>query len=260
MYAHPLISFSKTDRFENPHQGELGASVCTNVKFPSLYGGTLSRPIDDSPWACGCHCSVFINDLAIDDDVSKTFGVLVWLVIGSLVAHAVWVKHGDIGFHSRAQRSAITETDACSWERTHFAHGILQRDDALFPDVHGENTSECAVASRMRRGLAEYRDFAIGSNHRSGMYKNALQIFLAHCMENASATTVFDQPEDCLGGVVNSRVTSLRFRHLTKIFSCKGGVPVACHNNDILGITATTLGQQNLGCSRLDPGARCWLL
>src|SRR6059036_3426306 len=100
-----------------------------SLRSPPLVRGHVSRPAQSAARPCGGELAVLEHLLTVHVHVGDADGRLVRVVEGRAVRDRRWIEHGDVGGHPRLQEPAIVQSHALGRERSHLAHGELQRDE-----------------------------------------------------------------------------------------------------------------------------------
>ena len=108
--------------------------------------------------------------------------------------------------------ATVPQLQALGWIAGHAAHAFFQRQHVFFAHINAEHASERAVASRMRRGLAEYRDLAVGADHRVGRSQDSYDILLVDGVIDGRATAFGLQVDGGVGGVFEESASAPRDR------------------------------------------------
>src|SRR5215510_13834778 len=109
----------------------------------------------------------------------------------------------------------------------------------------------------MRCCSTKDRDLTIGSNHGCRMRENTLQILLAHSVKDAAAAAALNQPKSCLGGVFDGGLEPSCLRDFSQMLTRERRVPIACNDDDVLGVSSASFREQNVHRFGLDPGTHC---
>src|SRR5215470_773602 len=116
-------------------------------------------PSQNPPGFRAAVTSLLDHDLAVDDHVIDSGGVLLRLLEGRAVGDGLLVKDHDVGGHSGPQQAAIPQLESLRGQRTHLADGFFQPDQPLLADVNAEDARVVAEATRV------WDAGALGVNH-----------------------------------------------------------------------------------------------
>ncbi len=151
----------------------------------TVYSGMSVRPCRSVEHLAGA----LVRDLTIGDDrpavhkqVFHSGGVLVGRIEGGRSRNRRCVENHHVRLHSGSQQAAVVQSGTAGGERSHPAHGVLERQHTAFADIPAEDPGEGAIAAGMRGSLSELRYLAIGGDHGERVSQDPFQILLLNGM------------------------------------------------------------------------------
>src|SRR5215813_10669305 len=133
----------------------------------------------NSPRSGACVTSLLYHDLAVDDHVIDSGGVLLRLLEGRAVDDGFLVEDHDVGGHSRPQQAAIPKVEGLRGQRTHLADRFFQADQPLIADVNAQDARVITEAPRVRdAGALSVNHARVRGDHREWLFKYSLDILI----------------------------------------------------------------------------------
>ncbi len=133
--------------------GDRLSMIAAVRRFPLLFCGDFVP--QGASWARSGVSFVVEHDLAVDDHVFDPRAVLERIGVRGAVDHAVRVEHRQIGEASGTQETAISNAELGGAERSHFADGVFEPQQASLAHVHAQHARKGAEVARMRMAQAQ---------------------------------------------------------------------------------------------------------
>src|SRR6266404_6663810 len=103
-----------------------------------------------SPRTCASARAFIQNNLAIHDHILHAVAVLEWIAVGRAVNDAIGIEEGNVREESRLQQATVAQADFGRAERSHFANGVFEAEQASFARINAKHAREGPKIPRMR--------------------------------------------------------------------------------------------------------------
>ena len=131
--------------------------------------------------------------------------------VGGPIFDARKVEDHEIRIHALADHATVQLSDLLHRHRGHASDGLLQRKDALVPDVPGEHARKASIAPRMGKANPIAHRVPIGLEHGPGVLHDPDDVLLIHGMvDGAEATFSLQFDHELNARIERQREASIR--------------------------------------------------